>query len=295
MRIAVIISLGALALGIFMVYGKNNAQDSLEPGTTRVDEHGVTQVWVPAGSFLRGTSEEEVIIQPPAWANRELPSEMPQHPVTITQGYWIDQYEVTNAAFGAFVADGGYENESLWSAEGWDWLINRSGRTGPVENCGDHGPDYPRVCITWYEAEAYAAWRGGRLPTEAEWEYAARGPESLIFPYGNEFSLDGGNIFGHDSSEPVGSFPDGVSWVNAHDMSGNAMEWVNDWLDYEYYQLMEEFDPQGPETGRIKIEKGGWWGSHGFVGRAAYHHFQDPPTYQDHHIGVRIVTEDKGD
>ena len=292
MRIGVIVVLALLAVGLVFGMTRNYAQEERAAGTERLDEFGISQVWVPAGSFLRGTSEEEVIIQPPVWAQRELRSEMPQHPVTITQGYWLDQYEVTNASFDAFVADGGYENEALWSEAGWNWLTNQSGRTGPVEECGESGPNHPRACITWYEAEAYAAWRGGRLPTEAEWEYAARGPESLIFPYGNEFDIEKANLIGMQHSVEVGSYPDGISWVNAHDMSGNAMEWVNDWLDYEYYQLMEEFDPQGPETGFMKIEKGGWFGSNGFVGRAAYHHFEDRPTYQDHHIGVRILTED---
>jgi formylglycine-generating enzyme required for sulfatase activity len=73
-------------------------------------------------------------------------------------------------------------------------------------------------------------------------------------------------------------------------MAGNAMEWVQDWLDYEYYQRNVQYDPQGPETGYVKIEKGGWWGSNSYAARCAYHHFEDPPTYKDHHIGFRIVT-----
>lgn len=91
----------------------------------------------------------------------------------------------------------------------------------------------------------------------------------------------------------MGSYPDGVSWVGAHGMAGNAMEWVQDWLDVDYYKLGEQYDPQGPETGTIKIEKGGWWGSNAFVARSAYRHFEDPPLYQDHHIGFRIVTPAK--
>lgn len=266
----------------------NSAQDGHQPGDTRVDEHGVSQVWVPAGSFLMGT--DEVNVQIPSWAVSWLPSEKPQHQVTITNGYWIDQYEVTQKSFSAFATDGGYGNQDLWSTEGWAWLGTQGGRTEPV-SCGEEAADLPQVCITWYEAEAYATWRGGRLPTQAEWEFAARGPDSLIYPYGNEFDSDKGNVIGIDHLTPVGSYADGVSWVGAHDMSGNAMEWVNDWLNFNYYQEMIEFDPQGPETGRIKIEKGGWWGSNSFVARAAYHHFEDPPNYQDHHIGTRILSE----
>jgi formylglycine-generating enzyme required for sulfatase activity len=76
-------------------------------------------------------------------------------------------------------------------------------------------------------------------------------------------------------------------------MAGNAMEWVHDWLDDDYYQLEVRDDPTGPETGTIKIEKGGWWGSSSFVSRSAYHHFEDPPTYLDHHIGFRIVSREE--
>ena len=73
-------------------------------------------------------------------------------------------------------------------------------------------------------------------------------------------------------------------------MSGNAMEWVADWLDPTYYASSPASDPTGPETGTIKVEKGGWWGSNLFVARSAYRHHEDPPTYQDHNIGFRIVT-----
>ena len=93
-----------------------------------------------------------------------------------------------------------------------------------------------------------------------------------------------------DGLVPVGTYADGVSWVGAYEMSGNAMEWVQDWLDSRYYEQGDMVDPQGPETGVRKVEKGGWWGSHPFVARAAYRHFEDPPTYQDHHIGVRVVS-----
>jgi formylglycine-generating enzyme required for sulfatase activity len=87
---------------------------------------------------------------------------------------------------------------------------------------------------------------------------------------------------------PAGSFPGGASWVGALDMAGNVMEWVQDWLGRYGPEKVE--NPNGTAAGRVKVEKGGWWGANLFVARAAYRHFEDPPGYQDAHIGFRIVT-----
>jgi formylglycine-generating enzyme required for sulfatase activity len=230
-------------------------------------------------------------LEPPAWAADEVKSEQPQHRVTLTEGYWIDKYEVTNAAFDLFVEAGAYQNRDLWSEEGWTWLGRQDADRLPLNCRSSDQPDHPRACITWYEAEAYARWRGGRLPTEAEWEFAARGPDSTIYPWGDEWDPAKANVVGVDGLVDVGSYPEGASWVGALDMAGNAMEWVQDWLDSRYYEGGERVDPQGPETGVRKVEKGGWWGSDPFVARAAYRHFEDPPTYQDHHIGFRVVSQ----
>ena len=209
--------------------------------------------------------------------------------IRVTE-YWIDKTEVSNAAFRAFVDDGGYRKQELWSEEGWQWLGQQDVESLPVQCEGEELPDHPRVCVTWYEAEAYASWRGGRLPTEAEWEYAARGPESNIFPWGNEWDSSRANVVDSTGTQPVDSYPNGASWVGALNMAGNAMEWVQDWLGLRYYRENVNVDPQGPATGSLKVEKGGWWGSDPFVARSAYRHFEDRPTYQDHHIGFRIVT-----
>jgi iron(II)-dependent oxidoreductase len=235
---------------------------------------------------MMGTGNPEDL-DPPSWAKKELESEQPQHEVSLTSGYWIDKYEVTYAAFQAFADAGGYEDQDHWSPEGWTWR-EKQGKV-PVD-CGDHEPNHPRACVTWYEAEAYARWRGGRLPTEAEWEYAARGPQSLTYPWGDSFDPAKANVVKIYDSTPVGSYPEGISWVGAHDMAGNVSEWVQDWLDEDYYRQNVQYDPQGPETGEIKVEKGGPWGTWPYLARCAYRHFTDPPTYQDAHIGFRIVT-----
>ncbi len=265
-----------------------------EPGTARTDSHGIDQVWVPGGMFTMGS--EAAALAGPRWARPGFDSEHPAHEVRITRGYWIDTTEVTVEAYAAFADGGGYADESFWSADGWAWRQGR-GTTELPRRCiaEEQEPNQPQVCVTWYEAEAYAAWRGGRLPTEAEWEFAARGPDSLIYPWGDEFDPALANLDGATGPLPVGSYPDGASWVGALDMAGNAMEWVADWWSSSYRDAATD-DPTGPETGSVKVEKGGWWGppdnAGSFISRSSYRHFEDPPTYSDHHIGFRIVTSD---
>jgi formylglycine-generating enzyme required for sulfatase activity len=257
----------------------------------RIDPKGIEQVWVPAGSFLMGTDEAAIsklmTLHPTGFVLGEFASEQPQHEVRITAGYWIDKSEVTNKAFQAFVADGGYQTQAVWSAAGWDWLRQQPDGLLP-RNCLGNVADNPVACVTWYEAEAYAKWRGGRLPAEAEWEYAARGPRSLAYPWGNDFDGSRCNVVDSTGLKPVGSYPAGVSWVGAFDMAGNVMEWVQDWLGS--YSAGAVDNPTGPATGKVKVEKGGWWGSTLFVARSAYRHFEDPPEYGDGHIGFRAVS-----
>lgn len=261
------------------------------PGQTRTDSRGIEQVWVPAGKFRMGTAEASIpalkALNPPRFILGELASEQPQHEVRLTAGYWIDRYEVTNDAFSAFVRDGGYRNRSHWSDPGWEWLGGQSTDQLP-KACLGNLPKNPIACVTWFEAEAYAHWRGGRLPTEAEWEFAARGPDSLAYPWGGEFDGSRANVVDSKGLQPVGSYPRGVSWVGAHDMAGNVMEWVQDWLGN--YSAGAAQDPTGPPGGKVKVEKGGWWGSPFLAARSAYRHFEDPPDYEDHHIGFRVVT-----
>lgn len=264
------------------------------PGELRQDGVGVSQVFVPPGCFQMGSDAEQIgaalQLGAPNWVKKSIQNEQPKHEACLTKGYWLDQTEVTMEAFAAFVAEGGYDNTALWSSEGQAWLASQDKTQLPVDCLPEASATVPRVCLTWFEAEAYAAWRGGRLPTEAEWEFAARGPESLVYPWGNEWDPAKANVVDSSGLLDVGSIPAGASWVGALDMSGNAMEWVQDWLSSSYYAKSPKDDPTGPESGTRKAEKGGWWGSNAFVARGAYKHFEDPPEYQDHHIGFRIVT-----
>jgi len=266
-------------------------------GDQRIDSFDVPQVFVPAGCFAMGTeadtlSNSATATSAPDWAAQAaLRFEVPSHQTCLTSGYWIDLTEVTNASFSKFVEAGGYEKPEYWSKDGADWLAGQYVPILPYSCETTNEPNHPRVCITFYEAEAYAHWRGGRLPTEAEWEYAARGPQSLVYPWGNDWVSSNAHVEDAESTAAVGSYPSGVSWVGALDMAGNAMEWVSDWLGEDYYASSPQDDPAGPESGYKKAEKGGWWGSNPFLARSSYKHFEDAPTYQDHHIGFRIVTE----
>jgi formylglycine-generating enzyme required for sulfatase activity len=260
-------------------------------GQERTDAKGVHQVWVQKGSFLMGTDDTDPSgeLAPPDWARLELKAERPQHEVALSKDYWIDSTEVTNAMFQAFVDDGGYTTKANWSEKGWAWLASQDVAHLPIA-CESAEPDHPRVCVTWYEAGAYATWRGGSLPTEAQWEFAARSTNSVLFPWGDAWDAAKANVVDSGGTKPVGSYPLGASWVGALDMAGNAMEWVADWYSTTYYGEKVRADPTGPGFGAAKVEKGGWWGAVPYVARSAYRHFEDPPTYQDHHIGFRIVS-----
>jgi len=267
-------------------------EEARRPGAERRDRAGIAQVWVPAGTFRMGTDDGALDALrgegPPPWVAPALDAERPAHEVRLSKGYWIDAYEVTNEAFRAFVDDGGYARRALWSDAGWAWASKQPAGALPSP-CGGSDPRQPRACVTWYEADAYARWRGGRLPTEAEWEFAARGPEARRYPWGETFDPSLCNVVGSRGAVAVGGFPGGASWVGALDMAGNAMEWVQDWRA-PYGGAAAATDPTGPASGTVKVEKGGWWGSNRFVARSAYRHFEDPPEYGDHHIGFRVVT-----
>jgi formylglycine-generating enzyme required for sulfatase activity len=218
-------------------------------------------------------------------------NEQPAHQVCLTQGYWIDQYEVTNAAYQKFVAAGGYSNRAYWPDDkGWSWSQDPNGgakRPAPYQDFLNTGQ--PRVGVSWYEANAYALWSGCHLPTEAQWEYAARGPQSLVYPWGNQYDQSKGNINTGARTKDVGSFPGDKSWVNAFDMGGNAWEWAADWYDRSYYGSFVKDDPPGPTSGERHTIRGGVWKFGPQVARSAVRNPNYSSDYRDANIGFRIV------
>jgi formylglycine-generating enzyme required for sulfatase activity len=206
---------------------------------------------IPAGTFWRGT--EEPGGHHSEWPRRQLSLE----------GYAIDPYPVTVIQFGRFIESGGYRRRELWSEAGWQ--LASSGR--PLPRFWDEPewvayltPNRPLVGVSFYEAEAYARWRGRRLPTEAEWERAAGGEAGQVYPWGEGFDPDRcHHRGGHRGTLPVGCFPAGRSPVGALDMAGNVWEWCQDWFDPAYYPTAPQRSPPGPAAGALKVARGGGW------------------------------------
>jgi formylglycine-generating enzyme required for sulfatase activity len=221
---------------------------------------GMVMVYVPGGEFEMGSTQGQG-------------DEQPVHVVEL-DGFWMDRTEVTNAQFATFLNDQGNQTEGgvTWlDLEDDDCLIERTGdRHRPKDGYAEH----PVVEVTWYGAAAYCEWAGARLPTEAEWEYAARGEEGLVYPWGDEFDCSRGNFDdetalddyvvpggegcdGYERTAPVGSLPAGASWCGALDMAGNVWEWVADWKGD--YPSERQVNPTGPSSGAVRVLRGGSW------------------------------------
>ena len=204
---------------------------------------------IPAGTYTIGSEAEIADVD-----------EKPAHPVELDD-FYIDKYEVTNAQYRTFLAATDHREPRYWNDE----TLNQ--------------PEQPVVGVSWDDAVAYAEWAGKRLPTEAEWETAARGSEERVFPWGNEFDLKiaattiHANVIatddGFEKTAIVGSFTAGESPFGVQDLAGNVFEWVADWYAEGYYNDSPPSNPQGPAEGNFKVLRGGSWRDGGEKARSA--------------------------
>ena len=239
------------------------------------EEDGMEMVYVPAGEFEMGGNDAD------AWDD-----EKPVHTVYL-DSYWIDKYEVSNAQYAKCVTAGDCTKPSYTGS------YTRSNYYGNPEY-----DDYPVIYVDWNQAKDYCQWAGGDLPTEAQWEKAARGTDGRAYPWGNESptcqltnfdqgSYENPNYCVGDTS-PVTDYEAGASPYGALNMAGNVWEWVNDWYGSNYYSTLPTRNPSGPTSGKYRVIRGGsWYRDYRFI-RAADRGSSNP-TYTSLNLGFRCV------
>jgi formylglycine-generating enzyme required for sulfatase activity len=240
-------------------------------------------VQIPAGEFIMGGVDGEA-----------EDDEIPQH-VVYLDSFWIDRTEVTVAKYNQCVEAGYCYLNNYQSTE-----ISTDYYTNPFYS------NYPILDVSWKNASDYCSWVGKRLPTEAEWEKAARGMNVQIFPWGDqspqsnhanmcdancllEFANTGIND-GYTSLAPVGSYPNGASPYGLMDMAGNVWEWTADWYDVNYYPSSPSNNPTGPSSGSERVVRGGGWDSRTRSLRASNRLSHHPLDFYSGSLGFRCVS-----
>ena len=230
--------------------GQKQGQE--KPASGRPPEGSM--VVVPAGEFMMGSPTGDS-------------DEQPAHKVYV-DAFSMDVYEVTVGQYAAFLQAKGIDPPSDWKT-----MNQPAHQSRPVAN------------IDWADAFAYCKWAGKRLPTEAEWEKAARGTDGRLYPWGNDPPTTLHANYGkkdwnnHEALAPVGSFEAGKSPYGIYDMAGNVWEWVSDWYDEAYYKNSPSQNPTGPSTGGFKVIRGGSWNTSARNLRSA-DRYLDPPSFR---------------
>ena len=236
---------------------------------------------IPAGDFDMGT--------PDSYTASHNPDEHPQHSVTLS-AYSIGKYEVTRGQYRAFMTATSRAAPAYWDAV-QDW------GTGAFTQTDDH----PVVGVTYYDAEAFCTWASGHLPTEAQWERAARwtGSYSNVYPWGDAWgdemcnnyydSNSAGGGYEKFQTAPVGSYSSYPSPSGCQDMAGNVCEWCQDWYGSTYYSTSPSSDPQGPASGSYRVLRGGCWYNIVYGCRCAYRFSFDPGSFYGSYFGFRLA------
>jgi formylglycine-generating enzyme required for sulfatase activity len=231
-------------------------------------QSGAMMVKVPAGAFTMGGPDGG-------------PDSMPAHTVILSD-YYIDRYEVTNAQYRACV-----------EADVCRPPANSASYTRQNYFTNNQFDDYPVLQVNWEQAFTYCGWREARLPTEAEWEKAARGTDERTYPWGEgidcsmaNWATSSGTCVGDTTA--VGSYPDGAGAFGVHDMAGNVWEWVADWYAEDYYAKSPTENPRGPEDGELRVLRGGSWVSNDFNVRVVFRNNLEPGSTSSN-IGFRCA------
>ncbi|MGD9727213.1 MAG: formylglycine-generating enzyme family protein [Nitrospiraceae bacterium] len=205
---------------------------------------GAPLILIPAGRFLMGSETGEA-------------DEQPIHPIEL-DAFYIDKYEITVSRYARFLHARRPEQPFLWA---------QAARRGQGRK--------PVIGVDWFDAKEYCEWIGRRLPTEAEWERAARGDDQRIYPWGNE-PPTGLHVVaglkkwtGYDTLGVVGSHPQGGSSYGVEDLAGNVWEWIADRYDEQYYRESPGHNPQGPTRGPLRVLRGGAWNNNAATIRSA--------------------------
>jgi sulfatase modifying factor 1 len=225
---------------------------------------GAPMVLVPAGEFTMGSEQGD-------------DDEQPLHRIVL-DSFYLDTFEVTNGRFAKFV-------EAIQSEPPWGFADQAT----PVVHA-----DRPVRWVNWMEALGYCLWAGKRLPTEAEWEKAARGTDGRVYPWGNDPPTAAHAVFGlpegAETVSPIGNRDKGTSPYGVHDLAGNLYEWVTDWYDEEFYTQPPSSNPRGPGEGTAKVQRGGSYINQPYRLRAAFRTKGDP-TEHDPHVGFRCAQD----
>lgn len=244
-KITVMMILFSISLGLAGMLGAEENPNKYEG-----------KILIPAGSFEMGSHKSLMELNPREIFHSDrhmLGPEDPAHEV-ILDAFYIDIYEVTNEAYKKYVQAVGYKKPPYWDDPNFN------------------GPRQPVVGVSWKGAQKFCNWKNMRLPTEAEWEKAARGKRPVKYPWGNEVP-DSTRLNYNKTLEKtaeVGSYESGKSDFGIHDMSGNVSEWVYDWHDPEYYLFSPKESPPGPKKGQYKVIRGGNWRNHAEDVRLTY-------------------------
>lgn len=269
--------LGLLCVGLNVPVLFANEPAAHDPAGPTMGKDGAPMIVISAGSFPMGV---------PSGDRDGGRDEYPRHDVFV-DAFAIDKFEVTNGRYLEFVKSTGHRvpqnprnpTRNLWQGESiTESLIDR-----------------PAVNVDWFDAEAYCRWAGKRLPTEAEWEKAAKGTSDRRFPWGNvEPTAKHLNFnqrwIGEKTLMPVGSYEAGKSPYGIYDMAGNVWEWVNDWYDARYYEKSPSKNPTGPDTGTKKVIRGAGWQNETPTVRI-FTRVESDPTVRNESTGFRCASD----